>query len=354
VTRHEALIEAAAGSPFLLEAVALAGADRIADLDASPERLLERTVGVRLEPLDADARRLFEVVCLAGRPIPHELAAESLGVEPDVLALRRLVAARLVRTTPIVERRGDTRARDIALEPYHDHLRRLVRDGLDDARRTSLHRAIAAALRARARSRAEDDELLWQCLHLRGAGELASAARLASEGAWRAARALAFAQAADLFGFAIAHHEGPREERRRMEVARAEALANAGRGRDAAEQYLRAAEQSGVEHEHELLRRAAEQLLRAGYYAEGTRILDQVLRSAGVKIRRTPLRSIVSLVTHRRWLARHGLVPKPRTEEASAASLRAIDALASGAMGLSVVDSIRSADMMSEALRRTL
>lgn len=352
--RRDALVEAAAGSPFLLEAVALAGADRIAALDVPAERLLERAVGARLEALDADARRLFEVVCLAGRPIPHELVAEALGVEADVLALRRLVAARLIRTAPVLERRGDARVRDIALEPYHDHLRRLVREGLDEEQRARLHRAIARALRARARGGDEDGALLWQCLHLRGAGELVSAARLASEGAWRSARALAFAQAAELFGFAIAHHEGDREERRRMEVARAEALANAGRGRDAAEQYLRAAEQAAIEHEHELLRRAAEQLLRAGYYAEGTRILEEVLRAADVRIRRTPLHAIASLVTHRRWLARHGLVPPHAAREAPPAALRAIDALASGAMGLSVVDSIRSADMMSEALRRTL
>jgi hypothetical protein len=352
--RDDALVEATLGSPFLLEAVALAGADLFGDLDTTPERLLERAVSARLEPLDADSRRLFEIVCLAGRPISHDLVAEALGLDADVLSLRRLVAARLVRTTPIVARRGESRSRDIALEPYHDHLRRIVREGLDDERRVRLHRAIAAALGARGRVDGEDTELLWRCLHLRGAGELASAARLASEGGWRAARALAFAQAADLFGFAIAHHEGERGERRRMEVARAEALANAGRGRDAAEQYLKAAEGSRVEEEHELSRLAAEQLLRAGYFAEGTRILEQVLRSADVGIRRTPLRAIASLVANRRWLARRGLVPAPTTGRAPAASLRAIDALASGAMGLSVVDSIRSADMMSEALRRAL
>ncbi|MBN8611597.1 MAG: hypothetical protein J0L92_13475, partial [Deltaproteobacteria bacterium] len=148
--------------------------------------------------------------------------------------------------------------------------------------------------------------------------------------------------------------------RRTMEVARAEALANAGRGRDAAEQYVRAAEGAHVADRHELQRRASEQFLRAGYFAEGTHMLERVLEQAGVEVRRTPLRAIASLVSHRRWLARHGLSPASPADRAAAARAadpshaRAIDALASGAMGLSVVDSIRSADMMSEALRRSL
>ncbi len=347
---RDALVLAAGGSPFLLETLALLEPRAIAANDAAvASDWLERAVIGRLDALAPDARLLLEAVCVAGHPIPHDLIAASLGVEVDLLALKRLGAARLVRTAPV------GRAREVALEPYHDHLRRIVRARIGDEREKRLHRAMAKALANRT-----DADPMWICLHLRGAGELVRAARHAAEGAQRAARALAFAQAADLFGFAIEHHEGDAAARRTMEIARAEALANAGRGRDAAEQYTRAAEGADVADRHDLSRRASEQFLRAGYFAEGTNMMERVLEQAGVEVRRTPLRAIASLVRHRRWLAKHGLAARPPSERADPVrtpdpkEARAIDALASGAMGLSVVDSVRSADMMSEALRRSL
>ncbi|MFO0715077.1 MAG: BREX system ATP-binding domain-containing protein [Sandaracinus sp.] len=343
----EALVAAAGGSPFLLETLSSLGDDdaRALEGERDPERWIERAVLGRLASLGPEARAVFDLVCVAGHAVPHDLAAASLGLEPDVLALRQLGALRLVRTVP-------GRGRSIAIEPYHDHLSRLVRARLGPDRTQRLHRALARTLVGR-----DDADPMWLCLHLRGAGELVEAARHAIEAADRAARALAFAHAAELLGFALEHHAGARGERRTLEIARADALANAGRGRESAEHYLRAADGVEVSSRVELLRRASEQYLRVGHFREGVKILEEVLESCGVEVRRTPLRALLALMRHRRWILRHGFdagSPEGVARPASAETLRAIDALASGAIGLSVVDSIRSADMMSEALRRCL
>src|SRR6185436_11297711 len=95
---------------------------------------------------------------------------------------------------------------------------------------------------------------------------------------------------------------------------------------------------------------------RAGRFAHGSALLDDVLVRTGVPIRRAPALALLSLLRRRSRLARESVRGRAPRPEASLdpVEIARIDACTSGAMGLSVVDSLRSADLMSEALDRAL
>jgi hypothetical protein len=342
----EALLAVAGGSPFLLETLASSGLGASSISGRSAESVVRDAVAARLARLTATQRALVEVVCVAGHALPHDVAAEALGLEVDVASVRALGALRLVRTAPSPGRG------QLAIEPYHDRLREVVADLVGPSRALALHGALARAFAGRA-----DEEPMWACVHWEGAGQLSRAARYAEDGARRAAEALAFARAAELYRFALDHASRDDAEASALEAALGDALANAGRGREAAEAFLSASRRArDPEGAFGLRRRATEQLLRAGYFDEGVAHLDAVLESAGVRARKGPVASIASLVVNRRWLdakVRVGLVLSP-SARVDPAEQRRIDALCTGAVGLSVVDSIRSADLMSEALRRAV
>lgn len=342
--RHARLLRESAGSPFLLETLALGGLDaREGQGDA--DALARSAVARRLEALPTGARALFETICVAGHPVPLDVAVRAAGLFGDVASARTLDAARLVRSHPLEDRRAQ-------LEAYHDRLRALTMEALSVDRKRVIHAALAEAL-----ERSSSADPMWICIHLQGAGEMERAASYAEAGARRASQTLAFARAAELFRFAIAHHTdayGRAEPRRALQVCLGDALANAGRGHEASRAYLDACEgERDVDRHLDLRRRAAEQALRSGFFAEGTELLNAVLREAGAPVRERPSRAIVGLLRNRLWLRRHGL---GATVDAvhDPGEVRRIDACFSGAAGLSVVDSVRSADLMTEALRRSL
>ncbi|UJR84011.1 serine/threonine-protein kinase PknK [Sandaracinus amylolyticus] len=337
-SRHAREVARSGGSPFLLEALALGGAD---DDASDPDQLARVALRRRIAALDPPARAMIETLCVAGHPLAPELAASAAGTRVDVGVLRALTTSRLARSRP-----GAGGSSEI--EPYHDRVREIVAGELETPRRRDVHRALAQVLETRA-----GVDPVWICRHFEGAGELERAASFAESGAHRAAQTLAFARAAELYRFAIAHRAHDEAHTRALRVALGDALAHAGRGRDAA-RYLEAERgEHDPDRRLDLRRRAAEQLLRSGFFEEGTALLDEVLALTGVVVRRSPMHAVATLLANRVRIRHLGLAP--RDERApDPAELRRIDACVSGAVGLSVVDSIRSADLMTEALHRTL
>ena len=134
-----------------------------------------------------------------------------------------------------------------------------------------------------------------------------------------------------------------------------DALANAGRGADAARAYLEAVAHSNVADALELRRRAAMQFLISGHIDEGLATLQSVLATADMKLPRTPLRSLVSLLWRRARLRLRRLGFRERDpSEIAAADLTRIDVCWSAAVGLSVVDTIRGADFQARGLLLSL
>ncbi len=300
---------------------------------------LEDVMCARFDQLGPDARRLLEIVALAARPLPQSVAraaAELRGDKDTALAVLR--AGHLVRTTGT---RGGDR-----IETYHDRIRETVVAAMPADTIRERHQRLARALEASDRA---DPESL--AIHLHGAGDVVRGSEFAVQAAQQAAETLAFERAAALYRFAI---DGlPPEEIARLELHTrlGEALANAGRGAEAAEEYLIAAEDARAADALELKRRAAEQLLRAGYADRGLEALRDVLQVVGITMPRSPRGALASLLYHRARLRLRGFRFRERdTSQIAAEELTRIDTCWSAAAGLGMMDTISGADFQTRSL----
>jgi serine/threonine protein kinase len=299
---------------------------------------LEGMVQSRVSRLTETARRLLETVAVAARPLPLPVAraaADLRGEEQSALALLR--AGHLART-----RRTD----DPQLETYHDRIREIVVAGLDAATLRERHRRLAWSLLARGGA---DPETL--AVHFQGAGENEAAAEYAATAADQADRALAFDRAARLYRLALELRPRAETEARPLRVKLGDALANAGRGAEAAEAYVAAARGGGPEQRLELQRRAAEQLLRSGHIDEGLAVIREVLHTLDMKLAATPGRALFAFALRRLWIRLRGLGYTERDASAlPAGQLLRIDTCWAVAIGLSLVDNIRGADFQARHL----
>ncbi len=314
------------------------GAPAGAGGDGEPR--LDDVVAARLARLPEAARRLLEVLAVAGVPVDRAVAARAAGLagEEEPAALGVLRAGRLARVRVV---RDEDR-----LETYHDRIRETLASRLTSARRVECHGRIAAALESTGRA---DPEALF--VHCRGAGDLLRAGTFAEAAAEKAALALAFDRAARLYGASLELRSLDPEKARAVRARLADALANAGSGAEAARVYLEAAAGAPPDAAFELERRAGEQLLRSGHTDEGLAALGRVLAAGGLGLATTPFRALVSLLFRRARIRLRGLGFQERAEsDVPAEELRRIDMCWSASLGLSLVDSIRGADLQTRHL----
>jgi hypothetical protein len=300
----------------------------------------EEVVEARVSLLEEAARGLLETLAVAARPLLIEEWFEAAGYDgADRRAMEDLLRReRFIRIT------GSAGAPRI--EIYHDRIREtiLAELALAPEKLRQHHRDLALALRA-AHPDGTDAEVL--AYHLEGAGEEAEASRYYGVAADGAARDLAFERAADLYRRAIRLAPADAAKQRPLYEQLGAALANAGRGKDAAQAFLNAAEGAEVGENRDLRRRAAEQFLRSGYVKEGLRVLDDVLREVGQRLPRTPRAARWSWLLHCAWLRLRGLYFRPREERDPHDQLQRVDLCRSVAVGLCMVDPIRSADFQA-------
>ena len=147
-------------------------------------------------------------------------------------------------------------------------------------------------------------------------GDNTRAADYSEKAAAAAEGVLAFDRAVQFYSMALALGEFDRARAGSLHQRLASAHASAGRGSDAAAEYLRAAELAeSVHHASTLRRHAAEEWIRSGNVREGVRLLASV--GAEFNIRHTdrvPL-AVLSIVWHRARLALRGsgYVERPAT-----------------------------------------
>ncbi|MGZ3440131.1 MAG: ATP-binding protein, partial [Polyangia bacterium] len=307
-----------------------------------PKLRLDEALWARLSTLPEDERRIVALAATAGSPLWLETAARAAGVEDfqrfgeRVAALR---AQRLVRTSGA--KRRDT------IEPYHDRVRQAMSAHLGDDERRDLHDRLARALEWSGQFDPEAASAHWQ-----GAGHSDKAARYAAIAAARASQALAFDRAAELYRRSLALREPDGAEGRSLRVKLAEALANAGRGPEAATAFLEAKRGAGETEASELQLRGADQFLRSGHIDEGLDAIKSVLDGLAVTVpRATPTRALTSMLMTRARLRLRGLGFVERDASTiDARTLGRVDATWSVAFALGTVDTIRGADFQARNL----
>ncbi|MBM4092992.1 MAG: hypothetical protein FJ276_26820, partial [Planctomycetes bacterium] len=195
--------------------------------------VLEDVLWQRVARLPDGARRFLEAVAVAGRPVAVGDASTAAGCDGEDLAvLTQLRSGRLIRCV------GSDDNNEV--ETYHDRVRASIVGHLSAVERVRYHARLAEVLSASGRGDAET--LL---VHYEAAGDHQRAAACCVKAADQAAGTLAFDRAAQLYrrSLELAAAEDP--VRRELVRKLADALANAGRGKEAAETYLSLAEEAG-------------------------------------------------------------------------------------------------------------
>ena len=140
-----------------------------------------------------------------------------------------------------------------------------------------------------------------------------------------------------------------------MRIGLADALANAGRGAEAAREYLGAQDEGDPAQALEMHERAARQFLISGHVDDGLRSLRMVLGAIGLRYPATPRRALLSLLFRRALLWLRGLRFKARDASAiPSGDLRRLDLLWSATIGLGMVDTVRGAHMHARYLLSAL
>ncbi|WP_437484790.1 AAA family ATPase [Sorangium sp. So ce1014] len=337
----EAIAQEAGGHPLFIDALLR---HRLAqDNDGSPVRL-DDVLWARISRLDPRARQLLELVVCAGVPVLTSVAAHAMAA--DFVELTRVLSA--LRAANLVRTGGS--GQDEFAEPFHNRIRETVASRLDEQTSRSWHGRLALALEASGRA-----ELEALAEHWRAAGDAERAAGYAVRAGEQAEAAFAFDHAARLYRMAIDLHLPGGAERRVVLAKLGDALSSAGRGAKAAEAYMAASDGAPEAEAVDLGRRAAENLLRAGYVDAGMAGLRSVLGAVGMQVPKTPELAVASLMLRRAQVRLRGLnfVERP-ADEVSAEDLMRIDVCWSAAMGLAIVDPTRGADFQARNLLLSL
>ena len=333
-----ALLKREAGGNPLFICELLRHVDEIAPA-ATRTLSLESVVQTRVQKLPEAGARLLAVIALAGRPLKFDVARTAAEVGSAGYAL----VSRL-RSDHLVRLRDSETGQQV--ETYHDRIRNTVVAALPAETAQHLHLRLAVAVET---DPPIDPEAL--AFHLRAAGDRTRAAEYAIVAAGQAAEALAFDRAARLYREGLELTTLSNDERRRIRIRLASALANAGRGAQAGREYLAAAEGAPPIEFLDLRRRGAEQLLMSGHIDEGLTVLTDLLQRTRLKLAPSASRALVRLIARQVYIRARGLRFRERSEgQIPAAELVRLDTCWSVAVGLGLVETIRAAELQSRHL----
>lgn len=340
----ESVARESGGNPLFIQELAhpMRATDESAPRAGGPITL-DEMLWSRIERLPADERLLLEIVAIAGRPLAQTLARQAAELETDERPLvAHLRSVRLLRGTGSVDS-GE-------IETYHDRIRETVTAHLTPDVLTAHHGRLARVLETSGRP---DAELL--AFHLQQAGDQRRAGVCYARAAEQAAGALAFDRAARLYRRSLELRTLTSDEERTLRVRLAESLAHAGRGPEAAREYLHAAKEASSDEALELRRRAALRLLTCGHYREGLDTLRPLLDAAGLRVPSSPGRALLSLLFLRLRLRLRGMnFTLRRSQEIDPNNIRYIDLCRSVGVGLFPLDILAAWGFLTRGLLRAL
>ncbi len=341
------VVREADGSPlFLMELVRYlqAGTTEAGDrnLDAIAGRGLDAMLSERIDALGQSARLLAEVVAVSGEPLNLKMLTLATGLESDT---SRQVS--LLRAQRVVRMSGSRSEEGV--EVFHGRVREALLSGMPPERRIKHHRALATAWSGN-RGTAEQLARHWY-----SAGDLEHAVGYARRAGDEAAAKLDFDLTARWYAIALQSERWTDEERRDLRTQLGDAMANAGRPREAADSFRAATEGADAATSLELRRRAAASLLQSGYIEEGLSLTKEVLSAVGLQMAKSPVRALISMLLRRAWLRIRGLGFRPRPlVQISQTELTRVDVCEGVSFGLALVDTFSSMDFATRFLSSAL
>lgn len=335
------IAEESAQSPLFIAELVRAVKKGGADLHVSMGRVVAR----RVQALPEDARQVAEVLACCDRPLDiAELASSSqLERERATHAVDRLRDEHLVN---VAISRGRT-----VFEIFHDKVRQAVLEGISEEARRNHHERLAKTFEAQIERDAEGI-----ASHYRAAGNIERALdwieRAGDKAMETAATGLAVRRYREALDLA--------QPARKYELTRklAQALADAGRGAQAAEAYLwlrKNTPQSSQQEDSQLVELAAEQYLRSGLVHEALDLYGSLLEQVGLALPKTPTGALMSLLWGRTRVKIRGTGFAERSpEQIPKAELRKIDLCWVVGNGLQGIDLVRSAHYYTHNLLLSL
>lgn len=318
-------VEAAAGSPFLIEQLAYTESADVSDW-------FER----RSQTLSGPQRTLVAAVALAGE-LDEDLTLAAANLDaPHPLAIRELCRQRWLSPARSPER----------FVPYHDRVREELIRGLTSAERTTLHARLADLLMTRNR----DEQAV---AHLAGAGRHDEVVEVASRVAERSSATLAFQHAAGLFQTAIDHARTPRPD---LWERLADCLVKNGQTVEGARAFDEAATQTRTTQDRvRRLRFAGQHFLRLGILGDGRPRFREVLAHYGVRLPSSMGAVWARVVRYHTWLVLRGFRFRERlTEEVPRATHERIENLWQTATAFALVEFPTSYALSSQGFIESL
>jgi tetratricopeptide (TPR) repeat protein len=337
----ERVVAQAHGHPLFLDELAT----HARTVDASGALTLDTAVAARLEALQPHARRLLELVALAGRPHGlhvYERALADLEDPADTSldeAIAVLSAAKLLRVR-----------KDQQLVCFHDRIRAVATRGVAEAAWQPLHLALARVLDAEPEAEPAERARLWD-----EGGEPSRAAAAYEQAGAAALEALAFQQSAALLARALKLTPSDDEARLRRTVLRAHALARGGHSADAAALYQEAAQAAQGEERVRLGIWAAQHLLQSAQVEPGLEAARALLAELDMGLPRGEKAALTRIAWHRARMGLRGLALKPAPKGGIDARTRLqLEAAWQLAAPVAAVDVLPSATLSAAHLRRAL
>ncbi len=339
-----AIADEAEGHPLFIDEL-VRHAATAADVERERVRL-DEAIWTRACKVPELARNVLHAICLANAPLPQELVRRAMKLDSSDFGR----GISILRVANLARSKG-TRDTDV-VEPYHNRIREAGLAHLGEEERRPVHAQLAAALEGSDFAEKRPELLV---VHFAAIGEARKAADSAVAAGERAAKALAFDRAVDLYRKAVELREREGEVPSALRAALGNALSMSGRRADAARVYLDSVSGALAGDALEYQRLAAESFIVSGHVDEGVSALRAVLEAVGLPFPPSGRRALISAMFRRAWLRIRGLGFKERDPtQISAEELRRIDVCWTASSSIGMIDTIRSVDYSTRHLSRAL
>ena len=340
----EQIARESGGSPYLvLELVrwVVSGRELLSSSDAVSG--LDEVLWARASELPPASRQLLEAIAVAGQPIAMRHAFHASGLEQiEPRSMKLLTAGHFIRSS------GTGFGDEVAT--FHDRVRHSVTAHVGPAAKREIYRKLAISLET---DPAAERETIADCFFK--ADENSKAAEYYIIAAGIAEGALAFLRAAMLYRRAIELHRNGGVDQLELQRKLADALANGGRGTEAADEYQAVAAAVEGRQKLELEGLAAFHYCTGARIGKGRRLLQRALGSVGLALPESPILVLLSLARQRllqrirgnRFVSRDASQVKPR-------ELLRIDIGWNAAKALSLFDTVSGVCLQTRVLRMAL